>query len=168
MKTWGNLVAEKYNELFDAMRKAEYDAYSNNFGSGWSFDVVLDCDGTVSVFGPRNNSESEREWNLLARKIYSIDNPGDFSWEMAMDWLDPDDEEVKIWMKDHEVANEDDCDWTWTDDEGYGIEHYFKGALSDNLYLKAVNEWVDGDQNRDSIYAHLDWWKSDEKELPED
>ena len=168
-KTWGSLVAEKYDELFYAMPDAYCKAYSNNFGSGWSFDVVLDCDGSVDVFGPRNNSESEREWTGLAKKIYSVENPGDFSWQMAMDWIDPDDKELIDWMKEHEVEEEDDSDWSWTDDEGYGKEHFFKGELPDSLYLKAVEEESDSDQNRESRVAILDFWKSDKyDELRED
>lgn len=163
MKTWADLIAEKRGELESAARQAEFDAYTNNFGTGWTFDVVLDCDGTVEEVGPRNNSQSEREWNGRAVCLYSTSDEGwgyeDDSDNCAMSWLyyEEPDADVAEWIKKHEIIKEDDHDWhwseyswSWAEDEGYGKRHYFDELLPDDLYRRALNEYLDSDWIREA------------------
>ena len=176
MKTWGNLLEEKRDEIFDLCKECIYKSLSNCL-QGWSFDVVLDSDGTAEIVGPRNNSQSEREWKGLARAVFGDTYDGYFGdgspEDSEMAWLDEKiDPEFSEWVKAHETDEENGkySGWIWGNDNELH-ERFFDEDLPDKLYNIAARRSVyDSDATYEMINGRLkslkkDW---DEDELPKE
>ena len=170
MKTWKDLLLEKRDELFDLCKEAEYEALTNHI-QGWDFAVILDCDGTVEVVGPRNNSQSEREWRGLARQVWSSTYDGTWTDEQGDDnpmaWFDESDDDFAAWRKAHETDMESGSTFGWVWEDGEIVERAFDDCLSDELYDKAAFRHVYfNDQMDDAINGCLDSlakdWEDDE------